>query len=117
MLLEIFGFCALAIFAILVYAETGKRKEVGVIAAFFLIILSLVVNSEGIQFATSQTVNAVTTMDNVTNQTLTNMTVAPVYTTITLPYVTVLGGFNGLFALAGILFAIFMVFYYAFGLK
>ena len=117
MLLEIFGFCALAIFSIIVYAETGKRQELGIIAALFLLILSLIINTDGIQIAAGQTINSTAMFSNVTNLTYTNTTMTSTYSNITLPYVSVLGGFNGLFALTGVLLTIFMVFYYTFKLK
>jgi len=110
MLFEIFGICSLVIFAILVYAETGKRKELGVVAALLLAILCFAVNSDGIQIPTGQTVTTSSFFNATDNMTATNMTVSTVRSDVTLDIVD----FNQTFLLVGALFAIFMFLYYAF---
>ena len=110
MILEIFGLYVLAIFALIFYAETGKRKEIGVVGALLLLMLSASVISDGVQMASGQSINTTSTFNGTTNQTITETTETPVYTDIALPFVD----FKQLFGLIGFLLAIYMILYYVF---
>jgi len=110
MILEIFGLYVLAIFALIFYAETGKRKEIGVVGALLLLMLSASVISDGVQMASGQSINTTSTFNGTTNQTITTMAVLPTYSELALPFVD----FKQLFGLIGILLAMFMILYYVF---
>jgi len=112
MILEIFGLYLLAIFAVIIYAETGKRNEIGVAGGLLLLILAVSIATDGVQIASGQSVNTTSTFNSTTNQTFTTMNVLTNHADIALPYID----FKSVFGLVAALFALFMILFYGLGM-
>jgi len=110
MILEIFGLYALAILALIFYAETGKRKEIGVVGALLLLMLAVSVAQDGVQIISGQSINTTSQFNSTSNETITTMNVTTNHTDIIVPYID----FNQVFALVAALLAMFMLLYYIF---
>lgn len=111
MILEIFGLYALAIFALIFYAETGKRPEVGVVGALVILVLAVSVATDGVQIANGQSISTNSTFNSSTNETITTMNVTTNHTELAVPYID----FKTVFGLVAALIAVFMLLYYGLG--